>query len=300
MKKTLLIATTILSSITTAAYATRAPENVAVRKLSPIVIEMAALQESPVRVSSGEPQPLESFVVQPKPVVEKSRFDGQPAPKGKSLAVAMAEKPITKTENTSRSFIQVDSNDGSGAPPKVVRFGEKNTEVSQNTTSQVFMTKTSATPSMKPPLMQPLGAPPMIGLSQDSYLVPPNANAQQLASLAPASGTPKAVVPAKVSMSLFTGNMVGRNPQGKIDKASVSMGNLTYFSVVENISGQYLVHRWEKDGKVLFDKPFAVNATPSSAWSSVELGTSMIGKLTVKVLDQSGKMLTSEMIEVVQ
>jgi hypothetical protein len=140
----------------------------------------------------------------------------------------------------------------------------------------------------------------MIGLAQDSYLVPPNANAQQLASLAPAAGTPKQVIPAKVSLSLFTGNMVGRNPQGKIDKASVKMGNLTYFSVVENIQGQYLVHRWEKDGKVLFDKPFAVNSTPSSAWSSVELGTSMVGNLTVKVLDQSGKMLASEVIEVVQ
>lgn len=305
----------------------KAKENVAEQAVEVVPPDNSAAK--PTRTN------LESVYVEPHKVIEKSRFDGMPEHKGKPISEAIAEdrsRNKNKEDDTALKIatpvskpdigklIKLDALPDLAARPsnpkaKVIVVGQKQQEVqtaSIDNKQQIVRTQPSAGANeviRSPDATIIKGNQPraknlaMVPLTPNSYIIPPDMeqSAQQLASVAPAAGPRPSKIPAigKITYSVFTSNVVDRSPQGRIARASVSQGTLTYFSVVENLQGQYLVHRWEHDGKVLFDKPFAVSNSPSSAWSSLPLSPDVVGNITVKTMDQSGHVLGSDKIEVV-
>lgn len=296
------------------------------RTIPAVIVEASHPQQAALPATLPTPEELESVFVKPAKVVERSKFDGQKQVKPKTISEAIAEQrgtpsktpqhiaslkpsrkptaPERKADAKKGKTVEADDEDEvASIQPKVIRItSQKPTEAPQLAAKEDDKRQFTRVTTPVPTITNKSGkAPPMIALTPDSYLIPPNASPQQLAMIAPAAAAPtapKALPSAKVTTSLFTGTMAGRNPQDRLARAPIALGNVTYFSIVENLQGQYLVHRWEKDGKVMFDKPFAVNATPSSAWSTVELSPGMVGTLGVKVMDQQGRVLSEERIEV--
>lgn len=280
---------------------------------------------------------LESVYVEPKKVVEKSRFDGKPQAKGKPISEAIAEDrarkqdaaskkiklatPSAKPQPTSVELAEATVPAPTAQPPASPSTSGRPEDKPQPKTIRVAAGKKpdNAVQPQQIASIEPVTRSPdatvikrstastknlaMVPLSPGSYIIPPDMemSAQQLAAVAPAAAPPAQQVASigKVTYSVFTSNVVDRAPQGRIAKASVSQGTLTYFSVVENLNGQYLIHRWERDGKVLFDKPFAVANSPSSAWSSLPLTPELVGNISVKIMDQAGHQLGSDRIEVI-
>ena len=102
----------------------------------------------------------------------------------------------------------------------------------------------------------------------------------------------------QVSRALFTIGIEDREPVIIIDSIdSSSYTSISFFTELNDLSGQNITHQWTHNGKVMFEKTFKVKATRWRVWTSKTLAPSWTGTWTVNVLDGARSVLTSKSFE---
>jgi hypothetical protein len=93
----------------------------------------------------------------------------------------------------------------------------------------------------------------------------------------------------------LTSNVRSREPVdqlGSVIEAEQGIRKLFYFTEIRNLRGERIIHRWEYEGKVIFEKSFPIGSNRWRVYSSKRLTPSMTGRWQVSILDSEGDLLT--------
>ena len=102
----------------------------------------------------------------------------------------------------------------------------------------------------------------------------------------------------EVSRALFTIGIDNREPVIMVDSIdSSSYTSISFFTELNDLSGQNVVHQWTYDDRVMFEKTFEVNGSRWRVWTSKTLIPSWTGTWTVNVLDDERTVLASKSFE---
>jgi hypothetical protein len=108
-----------------------------------------------------------------------------------------------------------------------------------------------------------------------------------------AAGDP-AVQEGHVERSVITTNMIDREPQDEVRELTNDHTQVFYFSDLRNLAGETVTHRWEFDGSVIAEIPFAVGGPRWRVHSSKNLLPEWVGEWTVSIIDSGGQMLATD------
>lgn len=97
----------------------------------------------------------------------------------------------------------------------------------------------------------------------------------------------------KVSRSHFTSGIKNHEPLDNLLSLSNQQNIVYYFSELLDLKGKTITHRWEYDGKVIADVTFKVGGNRWRVWSKKTIFSNWTGEWKVSILNQQGKMLTS-------
>jgi hypothetical protein len=97
-----------------------------------------------------------------------------------------------------------------------------------------------------------------------------------------------------VERSTITTNMIDREPQDEVRELTNDHTQVFYFSDLRNLAGETVTHRWEFDGSVMAEIPFAVGAPRWRVHSSKNLLPKWVGEWTVSIVDSSGQVLVTD------
>jgi len=103
-------------------------------------------------------------------------------------------------------------------------------------------------------------------------------------SSVPASG--------KVTRAIFTSNIKSHEPVDDINVLNNDKTHIAYFTEIEGMAGQMVVHRWEYNGKLMFEMPFQVSAAHWRIYSTKTLDPGWVGEWKVSVVDAAGGSLS--------
>ena len=102
----------------------------------------------------------------------------------------------------------------------------------------------------------------------------------------------------EISRALFTTGIDNREPVAMVESIDSSTNNsISFFTEVNNMSGQTITHQWTHQDKVKFEKTFEVKSARWRVWTSKTLIPSWTGTWTVNVLDSERTILTSKSFE---
>ena len=102
----------------------------------------------------------------------------------------------------------------------------------------------------------------------------------------------------EISRALFTTGIDDHEPTAMVESIdSNSSNSISFFTEVNNMSGQTITHQWTHHDKVMFEKTFEVKAARWRVWTSKTLIPSWTGTWTVNVLDNERILLTSKSFE---
>lgn len=122
----------------------------------------------------------------------------------------------------------------------------------------------------------------------------------------PASGVPDAVgidpavtatqpavaVAGMVTRAVFTTNVEDLKPVNAISSLTNDKTRICYFTEIDGMTGQTVIHRWEYNGKLMLDKSFKVGASRWRVYSSKNLDPSWLGEWKASVIDANGSTLS--------
>ncbi len=97
-----------------------------------------------------------------------------------------------------------------------------------------------------------------------------------------------------VERSTITTNMIDREPQDEVRVLTNDHTQLFYFCDLRNLAGETVTHRWEFDGSVIAEIPFAVGGPRWRVYSSKNLLPEWVGDWTVSVVDSGGQVLATD------
>lgn len=97
-----------------------------------------------------------------------------------------------------------------------------------------------------------------------------------------------------VERSTITTNMIDREPQDEVRELTNDHTQVFYFSDLRNLAGETVTHRWEFDGSVIAEIPFAVGGPRWRVHSSKNLLPEWIGEWTVSIVDANGRVLATD------
>ena len=102
----------------------------------------------------------------------------------------------------------------------------------------------------------------------------------------------------EISRALFTTGIDDHEPVAIVDSIDSKTSNsISFFTEINNMSGQTVTHQWTHHDKVMFEKTFEVKAARWRVWTSKTLIPSWTGTWTVNVLDNERMLLTSKSFE---
>ena len=102
----------------------------------------------------------------------------------------------------------------------------------------------------------------------------------------------------QVSRALFTIGVDNHEPVIIVDSIdSSSYTSISFFTELNDLTGQNITHQWTYSDKVMFEKTFAVKAARWRVWTSKTLIPSWTGAWTVNVLDDDRTVLASKSFE---
>ena len=102
----------------------------------------------------------------------------------------------------------------------------------------------------------------------------------------------------EISRALFTIDIDNREPVAMVESIDSSTNNsISFFTEVNNMSGETITHQWTHQDKVKFEKTFEVKSARWRVWTSKTLIPSWTGTWTVNVLDNERTILTSKSFE---
>jgi hypothetical protein len=151
--------------------------------------------------------------------------------------------------------------------------------------------------------------PKLAGVAQEAAKVQePSRTAGQAKTHASLSspGSPRAGPSAdkRVARSHLTSSMHGREPTDQLG-SSVMLAErkgrtVFYFTELRDLAGHTILHRWERNGKVVATLPFKVEGQRWRVYSSNTLTSNEKGNWRVVVADTQGTVLASHNFVVVQ
>ncbi|MBI3546516.1 MAG: DUF2914 domain-containing protein [Gammaproteobacteria bacterium] len=124
-----------------------------------------------------------------------------------------------------------------------------------------------------------------------------NASASPAAVTRDAVTIPATVIPSvpangKVARAFFTSAIKNHEPVDDINILSNDQTHIAYFTEIQGMAGQRVIHRWEYNGKLMFEIPFQVNAARWRVYSTKTLDPSWTGEWKVSVVDAAGGSLS--------
>ena len=102
----------------------------------------------------------------------------------------------------------------------------------------------------------------------------------------------------EVSRAVFTTAIDNREPVSTIERVDSSeLRSISFFTELQDMSGQIVTHQWTHHDKVMFEKTFEVKADRWRVWTSKTLIPAWSGIWTVNVLDNNRELLASKSFE---
>ena len=102
----------------------------------------------------------------------------------------------------------------------------------------------------------------------------------------------------QVGRALFTVGVDNREPVNIVDSInSSSHTSISFFTELNDMSGQTATHQWTYNNKVMFEKSFEVKSERWRVWTSKTLIPSWKGTWTVNVLDDDRAVLSTKSFE---
>ena len=102
----------------------------------------------------------------------------------------------------------------------------------------------------------------------------------------------------EVSRAQFTLGIDNREPVLMVDSIdSSSFKSISFFTELNNLSGQTVTHQWTHNDKIMFEKSFEVRAERWRVWTSKTLIPAWTGTWTVNVLDNDRSLIASKSFE---
>jgi hypothetical protein len=105
------------------------------------------------------------------------------------------------------------------------------------------------------------------------------------APAAPAAATPAPADAASVVRAQFTTNVEDREPVDNIASLSNDKTKIYFFTELRGLAGKTVTHRWEYNGKVMYEQPFEVGSARWRTFTSKTLDPSWTGEWKVSVMD---------------
>ena len=99
--------------------------------------------------------------------------------------------------------------------------------------------------------------------------------------------------PPPVARALFTTGVSEREPVDSVDELAGGT-DVIFYTELQQLSGQQIIHRWEWNEQVMAEVPFQVGGPRWRIWSSKKLDPSWIGEWTASVVDAEGTVLARE------
>jgi hypothetical protein len=110
------------------------------------------------------------------------------------------------------------------------------------------------------------------------------------------------IIDPRVSRAELSAGIRAKEPtvrlQSPIQVSGRESRTIYFFSEVRDFGGQTLLHRWERDGKVIATVPFNVRGDRWRFYSKKTLTPRMTGRWRVVLADSGGKELASTVFEV--
>ncbi len=112
-------------------------------------------------------------------------------------------------------------------------------------------------------------------------------------AVTPADAT-KLNVPAagQVTRAIFTSDIKNHEPTDDIATLSNDKTHIAYFTEIQGMAGQTVTHRWEYNGKLMFEMPFQVGASRWRVYSTKTLNPAWTGEWKASVVDAAGGSLS--------
>lgn len=114
----------------------------------------------------------------------------------------------------------------------------------------------------------------------------------------PAADSP--VPGARVARAQFTRAVVDREPVDELAVLDTRVQEVFFFTDLRGLEGRTVTHRWEYEGRVIADVPFAVKGPRWRVFSRKTLVPALVGKWTVLVVDESGWTLDAAVFQYVE
>ncbi len=88
--------------------------------------------------------------------------------------------------------------------------------------------------------------------------------------------------------------MIDREPQDEVRELTNDHTQVFYFSDLRNLAGETVTHRWEFEGSVIAEIPFAVGGSRWRVHSSKNLLPEWVGEWTVSIVNSGGQVLATD------
>jgi Protein of unknown function (DUF2914) len=101
---------------------------------------------------------------------------------------------------------------------------------------------------------------------------------------------------ADITRANFTNAIEGREPVDQITQLANDKNGVYFFTEITGMNGHTITHRWEFGGEARFEISFSVGADRWRVWSNKTLAPDMTGEWKVVVLDETGAVLRTELL----
>ncbi len=98
----------------------------------------------------------------------------------------------------------------------------------------------------------------------------------------------------RVARAGFTSEIIDREPQDSITTLSNEHLGIAFFTELRDLDGYTVSHVWEREGAEMARVAFVVNGPRWRVYSTKKLEPSWTGEWTVRVEDESGRVLHTE------
>lgn len=108
---------------------------------------------------------------------------------------------------------------------------------------------------------------------------------------------PAELATGSVARSTFTTGVQNREPVDQVTTATTAIDTIYFFSELEGLEGQTVMHRWEYDGDVMAEVSFDVGGSRWRVWSTKKMLPTWTGQWTVSVVNGSGEVIDSKQFQ---
>jgi hypothetical protein len=102
---------------------------------------------------------------------------------------------------------------------------------------------------------------------------------------------PTPAVTGTVARAQFTIGVQDREPVDNLTSLESGKTQVYFYSELKNLAGARITHRWEYNGKVMYEQAFDVGGERWRVWSSKTFDPSWTGEWKVSVVDGAGATL---------